>query len=60
MGPELRTCSRAQLLGGKAELSPRGPESKVMPSLEVVWEGRQATGRAEAEMPPCHQRCHLG
>lgn len=57
----LCACSRAQLLTGKAELNPRVPKSKMMPSLDEVWVGGQITASAEAEMPAVSSTlCHLG
>lgn len=56
----LCACSRAQLLTGKAELNPRVPKSKMMPSLDGVWVWGQITASAEAEMPVSSTLCHLG
>lgn len=52
--PELHTGPRAQLPSGNAELSPRVPESKVMPSLG--WRGR-GDEPLEVQKPKC-QHCH--
>lgn len=61
-GPGVSEAARAPSLlqgpaaQGEAELSPRVPESKVMPSLEVAWEGDKPLEVQKLKCQRCHQR----